>query len=179
LSLLVEVSQDSNHWLGSFGPLVIVFWTRDVDPEVCKRMAVYGRKLAERQRGGAIAVLSIASPTLQGPPSAAARRALATLVQDTGNCVSRIAVLREGRGFIVSIVSSVFLGIQMLVRPQHGYRFFNELGEAIRWVSEELDEFRSGAIRYEVTRMAIEHQSKRIINHWLHNNKSAPEMLRD
>lgn len=142
-------------------------------------MAEYGRKLAERQRGGAIAVLSIASPTLQGPPSAAARRALASLVQDTGNCVNRIAVLREGRGFIVSVVSSVFLGIQMLVRPQHGYRFFTELGEALRWVTEDLEDFRSGAMRYEAIRITVEQQSKRIIARWLNTTKSVPDVLRD
>jgi hypothetical protein len=152
---------------------------RDVDPAVCSRMAEYGRKLAERQKGRSIAVLSVAAPTLQGPPNAAARRALAALVQDTGNSVNRVAVLREGRGFIVSVVSSVFLGIQMLVRPQHGYRFFNELGEALRWVTEDLEEFRSGAIRYEATRMTVEHQSRRVINQWLAANKVSADLLRD
>jgi hypothetical protein len=168
MSVLIEVSQDSNHWLGTYGPLQVVFWTTgEMSPEVCERMLKITKEMTRRSRGSRPAVLSITCQTLQRPPSSRSRHALAGLVEAGSDKVSRVAVVNEGQGFIAAVALSVFSGIQMLVRPRHGYRFFSTLGDALRWVTEDLEEFRSGALRYEAARVAIEHQSKRIRADWL------------
>jgi hypothetical protein len=172
VSVLAEVSQDSNHWLGTYGPLQIVFWTTgEVSPEVCERMLKVAKEMTRRSRGSRPAVLSITCPTLQRPPSSRSRRTLAALVEAGSDRASRVAVVYEGQGFIASFALSVFAGIQMLVRPHHGYRFFGALGDALRWVTEDLPEFRSGALRYEAARLAIEGQSRRVRTQWLANQE--------
>lgn len=170
VSALVEISQDANHWLGAYGPLQVVFWTTgEIHSEVCERMLTYSKAAAKRDGGRRPAVLSIACQTFQRPPSSRSRRALAGLVEAGSDKVSRVAVVYEGQGLIATCVMSVFSGIQLLVRPRHGHRFFNATGDALRWVIEDLEEFRSGAFRYEAVRIAIERQSKRIRTQWLSN----------
>jgi hypothetical protein len=168
--VLVEVSQDSNHWLGTYGPLQIVIWTTlEIPPEVCERILEVAKAMMQQNKDSRPAVLSITCPTLQGPPSLRSRQALAKLVEAGSDMASRVAVVYEGRGFIASCFLSVFLGIQMLVRPRHGYRFFNTIGDALRWVTEDMEEFRSGAIRFETAWLTIERQSKYVRTKWLAN----------
>jgi hypothetical protein len=171
VSALIEISQDSNHWLGTYGPIQIVIWTTvEIPTAVCERMLEVAEQMTRRNGGRRPAVLSITCPTLQRPPSSGSRRALAALVESGSDRASRVAVVYEGHGFILSSFLSVFLGIQMLVRPRHGYRFFNAIGDALRWITEDIEEFRSGAIRYEAARTAIERQSKRVRTQWLTNS---------
>lgn len=168
MSVLVEVSQDATHWLGTYGPLQIVIWTTsEMSPLVHERMLGISKEMIRRNRGLRPAVLSITCPTLLKPPSSRSRRALAAMVDAGGDLVSRVAVVYEGQGFIASCALSVFSGIQLLVRPRHGYRFFTSIGEGLHWATADLDEFRSGAMRYEAARMTIERQSRRVRAQWL------------
>ena len=174
VSALVEISQDSNHWLGTYGPIQIVIWTTvEIPPAVCERMLEVAEQMARQNGGSRPAVLSITCLTFQKPPSSNSRRALAALVKTGSDKVSRVAVVYEGRGFILSSFLSVILGIQRLAQPRHGYRFFNAIGDALRWITEDLEEFRSGAIRYEAARMAVERQYKRVRTQWLANSAAA------
>lgn len=168
MTVLIEMSQDSDHWLGTYGPLLLVFWTTgEMSPIVCERMLRITKETRRRLRGTRPAVLSITCQTLQRPPSARSRQALASLVEAGSDTVSRVAVVNEGQGFIAAVALSVFSGLQMLARPNHGYRFFSNVGDALRWVTKDLEDFGSGAIRYEAARTTIEHQSKRIRAEWL------------
>lgn len=172
VSTLIEVSQDSNHWLGTYGPLQVVFWvTGEMSPEVCGRMLELAKEVNRRNRVSRPAVLSIPCQTVRRPPSLRSRQALADLITAGGDQVSRVAVAYEGRGVIATSVLKVMSGLQILVSPRHGHRFFSSIGDALRWVTEDLDEFRSGAIRYEAARMAIEGQNKRLRSQWLANSK--------
>lgn len=174
VSTLIEVSQDSNHWLGTYGPLQVVFWmTGEMSPEVCGRMLEVAKEMNRRNRASRPAVLSIPCPTVRRPPSSRSRQALADLVTAGSDQVSRVAVVYEGRGAIATCALKVFSGLQILIGPPHGHRFFTSLGEALRWATEDLDEFRSGAIRYEAARVAIEGQNKRIRSQWLANSNAA------
>jgi hypothetical protein len=173
VSVLVETSQDQDHWLGTFGPLIVVFWTTgEISPVVCERMIDVAREI-RRNTGSRPAVLSMTCPTVQRPPSSHSRRALASLLEAGSDRVSRVAVVYEGQGIIATCAMKVFAGIQLLVRPHHGHRFFNGIGDALRWVTEDLEEFRTGAIRYETARMTIERQNKRIRTQWLTNSRVA------
>jgi hypothetical protein len=179
VTVLAEISQDSNHWLGTYGPLQIVIWTTlEIPPAVCERMLDVAREMTRRNKDSRPAVLSITCPTLQRPPSARSRQALARLVEAGSDLASRVAVVYEGRGFIASSFLSVFLGIQALVRPRHGYRLFNGIGDALRWVTEDIEEFRSGAIRFDAAWMTIERQSKQVRTHWLANSGASARQPR-
>lgn len=168
MTALVEVSQDSNHWLGTYGPLQVVIWTTgDMSPAVQKRMIAGCKEMARRYRGERPAVISIFCPTLSGPPSAQTRMSIAAMVEAGSDTPSRVAVVYESQGFIAACALSVFSGIQTLLRPHHGYRLFTSVGEGLRWATEHLDEFRSGTLSIDLARMVIERQSKKVRNQLL------------
>jgi len=161
MPLLVETSSSSNHWVGSYGPLVVLYWVSEIDPRVCRKLPDIARKIAERQRDRRASVLSIAMPGVMSP-SVEARRALAELVRDTSDIVSRSAVLREGQGFVSSVVASVIAGVQMLARPSGGHKSFTSLVDAMTWVTAELSDFRNGQICAEDAIPVIDQQRRAI-----------------
>jgi hypothetical protein len=136
-----------------------MFWLRDINPLVCRRLQDFARQVSDRQRARRTAVLSISLPGTQAP-SPEARAALAELIKDTDRCVTRVAVVREGQGFVSSVVASVIVGIQMISRAQSAHKPFPSADEALRWVTAELVEFRIGEIRIEDALAAVEQQRK-------------------
>jgi len=161
MPLLVETSSSFNHWVGSYGPLVVLFWVNEIDPSVCRKLPDLARKIAERQRDRRISVLSIALPGVSSP-STEARKALAELVNETSEIVSRRAIVREGQGFVSSVVASVLAGVQMLARPSGGHKSFTSLIDAMTWVTAELGDFRNGQIRIEDATIVVDQQRRSI-----------------
>jgi len=140
MPLLVEISSSSNHWAGTYGPLLALFWLREVDPLICRQLEKALPRLAARQPEQRMSVVSVAMPGASNPGNEA-RVAIASLLRETAETVSRVAVVREGNGFVTSVVSSVIIGIQMLARPRCGHRPFSSLEEAVPWVTAELPDF--------------------------------------
>jgi hypothetical protein len=140
-----------------------MFWLRDVNPLVCRRLQDFARQVSDRQRARRTAVLSISLPGTRAP-TPEARTALAELIKETDGCVTRVAVVREGQGFVSSIVASVIVGIQLLSRASSAHKPFPSAGEALRWVTAELVEFRAGEIRLEDALAAVEQQHKNLLS---------------
>ena len=115
MALLVEMSSGKDHWVGAYGPLLLLYWTRSVEPAVYQKLVELARKHASRQDGHRLSVVSVALPGARSP-SSEGRHALASLLRETDSCVSRIAIVREGQGFIASAVVSIMVGIQMLAK---------------------------------------------------------------
>lgn len=159
---LKEIGSDAGHWVGAYGPLLVTFWLKAIDPEACRSFALVARRLAMGQPGRRVSVISI-SLSHVAPPSAEARNALASLARDTGGCVSRVAVFREAHGFVASAIASVLLGIQLLARSEHPHRSFQNLHEAVVWATGELDEFVSRAIRSEDVVRAVREQERTLM----------------
>jgi hypothetical protein len=159
MTLLVELSSGRNHWVGTYGPLLALYWTRALEPAVYLKLADYVKKCAERQEGGRLSVLSIALPGAQSPTSEG-RRALVSLLRETDRCVSRVAIMREGQGFVASTVVSVMSGIQMLAKPNAGHKFFSSMREAVIWATADLPEYREGGQSVEETVLTLEKQRK-------------------
>jgi hypothetical protein len=159
MPLLIENSSGPNHWVGNFGPLVVLFWLREVEPSVCRKLSDIVRQVSERQRVKFTAVLSISLPGAQAP-SSDARKALADLIRATDNRVSRVAVVREGQGFVSSVVSSVVIGVQMLAKPSSLHKSFTVVDEAARWATADLAEFRGGEFVVDEAIVAVERQRK-------------------
>ena len=143
MPLLEEVAADHDHWLGSFGSLVIVFWLGDVVPRTCRSLPRVARDLAARQREPRVSVLSLSRPN-SSAPSRETRKALAELSRDSAQWVARIAVVREGQGFVASTVASVAAGIHMLAGAALLHKTFGDVAEATRWATEPLRQFRTG-----------------------------------
>jgi hypothetical protein len=143
MPLLEEIAADHDHWLGSYGSLVIVFWLTDMAPRACRRLPRVARDLAARQREPRVSVLSLSRPN-SSPPSRETRKALAELGRDSAPWVARIAVVREGRGFVASTVASVTAGIHMLAGAGASHKTFSDVPEATRWATEPLRQFRTG-----------------------------------
>jgi hypothetical protein len=143
MPLLHEIVADHNHWLGSYGSLVILFWLDEVDPGVCRDLPRAAREVADRHREPKVSVLSILAPK-SAAPGREARGALAALSRDSAECVARIAVVREGQGFIASAVASIAAGIHMLAETTVPHKTFSDVAEATRWATEPLRQFRGG-----------------------------------
>ncbi len=131
--MLTKIRHDNNHWVGSSGPVLVLFWLREVDPEACRQLLAIAREHAQRQPHQRVAVLSISGPGTR-PPGAEARAALAELMRGAETHVARVAVVREGRGFMASAVSSIVTNLRLLARPNLPHAFFHDLDHAVRWV---------------------------------------------
>src|SRR5512133_191449 len=145
MALLVEVHSGPDHWLGSYGPLLVMYWLGIIDPSVCRIVTKVARSFGAKQRGGQTSVVSVSFATT-APPSTEARQALAALIRDTDHCVERLAVVREADGFTSAIVSSIMSAVQMLARPNAPHRYFRKLEEAIPWASAPLHDFEFGEV---------------------------------
>ena len=145
---LLEIRSDQNHWVGGYGPLLILFWIKEVEPKVCRQLQTLVREYSARQPDQRVSVLSISLPGSQAP-STEARKALAELIRETGSNISRVAIVREGHGFMASAVASIVVGIQMLAKPVAPHKPFNNTADAVSWVTAELSDFLTG--RAQVT----------------------------
>jgi hypothetical protein len=143
MPLLTEISADHDHWLGSCGSLAILFWPGDIAPRVCRTLPALAAKLAEREREPKVSVLTLTKPN-SSPPNREARLALAAVSRDSAACVARIAIVREGQGFIASALASIAAGIHLLAGATSPHKTFSDLGDAIRWATEPLRQFQSG-----------------------------------
>lgn len=146
MALLVEVHSGPDHWLGSYGPLLVMYWLGIIDPAVCRTVTKVARSFGAKQRGGQTSVISVSFATT-APPSTEARHALAALIRDTDHCVERLAVVREADGFTSAIVSSIMSAVQMLARPNAPHRYFRRLDEAIPWATAALHDFEFGEVK--------------------------------
>jgi hypothetical protein len=163
MALLIELDADADHWTGAYGPLLVVLWRTGFNPEICRKLLTLVPKVVKGQRGGKIAVASISLPTVNRPPNHEERAAIAGLLHDTDSPISRVAVVREVRGFVASGIVSIVAGLQQLARPQYGHRFFTSLSDAIPWATEELVEFRNLEIHVKDALVAIEQQQRRLL----------------
>ena len=162
MPFLVEIASDQTHWVGSCGPLVVLFWKEGVAPEVCLRLPELAHGLARRQSDGRVGVLSVTSPAAPAP-SGEARKALVRLVRDTQSTVSRFAIVREGQGFVASVAASIVTGIQMLAEPGSPHKIFLRLEEGIRWVTVGLGEFAAAPDRIEEVVAAVQEQRRKLV----------------
>lgn len=159
MPLLVELSSGRNHWVGNYGPLLTLLWTRSLEPSVYQRLIEYAKKVAAKQDSGCISVISIALAGAHSP-SSEGRRALVSLLRETDSYVSRVAIVREGQGFVASTVVSVMSGLQMLAKPNACQKFFPDVRDAVIWASAELPDFRTGKIGVEDAISVVEKQRK-------------------
>lgn len=143
MPLLEEISADRGHWLGSYGSLLIMFWLGEISPDVCRSMPRLAGIVAKRRKEAKVSVLSLSNPNAQ-PPSREARRALADLSRDTEGSIARIAIVRDGTGFVASTVASITAGIHMLAGATAPHRSFSDMAQAIRWATQPLREFQGG-----------------------------------
>jgi hypothetical protein len=143
MPLLEEIAAGRDYWLGSYGSLLVMFWLGEVSPRVCRNLPRAARDLADRQREIKVSVLSLSRPN-SSAPSREDRSALAELSRDSAAFVARIAVVREGQGFVASAVASIAAGIHMLAGATAPHRTFSDMAEATRWATEPLRQFQGG-----------------------------------
>ena len=160
VGLLSEIRSDRNHWVGSLGPVLVLFWLSEIEPGVCRQLPAIARTLCDGQPDRSIAVLSIAGAATR-PPSPEARAAIANLVHYSDANVTRVAVVREGGGFVTSTVLSIVTGIRLLAKPHSPHLFFTDLDEALRWVSHGFD---AGRVDVDELRAAIDERRRELVS---------------
>jgi len=160
MPLLEELSADQDHWLASYGSLLIMFWLGEVTPGLCLGLPRVARDLAARQRESKVSVLSLSLPNAIAP-SRESRRALAALSRDSEASIARVAVIRDGQGFVASTVASIAAGISMLSRTNVLLRAFSSVGPATLWATEPLRQFQGKPSRIQEAIVVVtrKHQS--------------------
>jgi hypothetical protein len=124
--------------VGSLGPVAVLIWHTEVTLEGARAIGDVFATLKARALAGGFGFLTVLDGATDIRPTAAARRAMAEVLQLYGNDIGAAAIAYEGDGFKATIVRSVITAINIAGSARFPNRVFSETSAAIDWLSGKL-----------------------------------------
>lgn len=130
------IKVDTNHCLGSCGPVLVLVWRRESTRSAVMDAMRAVQALRALHPGG-LGIIVVVEPTA-APPSGEIRRALAETLGSLGPVVKRSALVHEGTGFRAAAVRAVVTGLSAIAQQPYPHQVFDSVDLAATWVMQGL-----------------------------------------
>jgi hypothetical protein len=133
-TLRVE-SATPDHAIGSCGSTVYYVWRGVIRLDVMQSLSTATRAAAAEGPLSAVGVVEVSAKV----PSSEVRSALSDRLREFGEqgCIAS-ALAIEGRGFRVTTVRNVVVGLALVARPSFAHRVFGSVFEGLSWLTVEV-----------------------------------------
>jgi hypothetical protein len=118
-----------DHAVGLHGPFLVVVWRRRTIAGEVAQLALLLDELANQYPQGVHLMQVVEESAIV--PDAAARAALAKLLQDATGKVAFSSVTHEGGGFRASLIRSIVTGLLLLSKPTFPHLVFESTERAL------------------------------------------------